>query len=268
MLPEAEPLAHRTLRLLSASWRAHLQNPLAVALVIGASLALFLVGELSGRTDRGAADFSKLFAPPPLGSYSVVGAAQRNLFLLVGLIVARSMLVMGVLALLLAIPVGAKKLFRVVGVEAVGVLSLIVVVFLANLYFVQKAAALEDAGRIPIAVLLLLMEPFVVQLLTVLLAPLVCQAARGSRLRPVLTDGSIWIFSMFSTWLWMFGYRNIDAVATAPGSEIGGFALACATLVVQSILLAAIALRTIELDQGAPIVKRKSSVGASARALR
>lgn len=175
---------------------------------------------------------------------------------------------MGVLGLLLRVRIGAKTLLRVVGVEIVATLTLIIVVMLANLYFVMKASALEGEGRLPTAMLLLLLEPVLVQMLTLLLAPLVCQAVAGNRFRPLLSDGSIWIFSTVSTWLWMFGYRYIGEIATAPGSEIGGFAMACAFLVLQSVLLAAIAMRTMERDQSAVILKRSSSVGASASALR
>lgn len=236
-----------------------------VALVVIGCLALFALDALTGRRDPGAGDLSRLFAPPPLDLYAGVRVADGSRVLLVLMIPIRAAFLITVLTLLLKAKPNLRSVLKVTMLQVAALLSFGLAVVAGNLYFVQKAAAIEDPGRWPLALGLLILPPFLILISSVVLAPLVGQAVTGLRLRLQLRNGPVWILAILSTWIWLFGYRRIDAVAA--GGAVIGYALAFGVLVLQSVLLGGIAIRATEADQ-AESVNTSSSTSAPANARR
>lgn len=266
MPPERERLVRRTLRLFGTSWRAHLDHPLVVAIVIGGCVLLHTLDELTGRRDPGAGDLSRLFAPPPLDLYSGVRVADGSPWMLAAMIPARAAFLLAVLTMILGVRPNAVAFLKVTGLKLAELLSFAVVVVTGNLYFAEKAAAIEDPSRSLAPLFLIMAQPVLFVVFTAILAPLVCQSAGRVRMRLVVSNRALWIFAAVSVWMWLFGKGRIDAIAAVPGGEVLGYGLAFGVLILQSVILGAIAFSAIEASQAADKVKFRSSAGALVRA--
>lgn len=263
-----EKFLRRTFRLLRESWRAHIQRPAALILLLAGCIALFIFDAATGHREPTAGDLSKLFAPAPLDAFTGVRVADGSRWRLAMVIPFRALFVVGVLALLMRRRWTRSAFSKVVAVELAATLSFAIPVVLGYLYFLEKASAIENPARWPGALALLAAEPLLFLLLTATFAPLACAAAVGEKMKLRLNDGAIWVLALISTWLWLFGYQRIDAIARAPGGDTTAYGIAFAALVLQSVIVSAISIRTIELSQDISSRKTNSSLAAEASAVR
>lgn len=245
----AEPNPQRVGAALRASFRMHLDRPLAVAVAVGAAISIFLVDHLTPGT-LGAGQLGRLFAPPPLDSFADLQAAKGALLLAPFLIVARSAVLTGVLSILFQARPAFSRFVKVVAIEVAGAASLALIGLTGLFYLSAKSAAASVPGAGAIALFLIVLTPALHAAAVALFSPMACRAALGQTVRPCLADAPIWLFAVVSTWLWMFGSRRVEALASAEGGSAIGFALALCMVVAQSVVLAAIALRARETSPG------------------
>lgn len=218
-----------------ASWSLHLQRPWIPALAIFGSLIQLLLASYFGGAVLDPGSLARSFAAPPLDVYSVLRIAGESRLIVPALFVLR----IGVVTGLVTAIVGRRLRFlNLLKVGALGLGSLLTAglpIVLGLAYLTYKTRAVEAGQLTLVQPILLLGQAILLLLLVRFLSPMVCRAATGMSVRPVLTDGRLWIYSAVSGWLWMFTWQRATV-----------FALGFVIVFAQSVLLGAIAIRSTQ----------------------
>jgi hypothetical protein len=234
----------QTLGLVRDSFSRFIEIPWLLAVVVGSSVALFLLESTIG-SDPGPRELSRLFAPAPLDAYADLGVVNRIWWLLAITLSLRALVVTAVVAGLTRRALSVRGIGRVAALNAASALSIGGFLLFGIVFFGLKSAAAENPTHAAAALVTLALQLALYLFLVSLFAPMVCRAASGLRIKPVLRDGVIWIIAAAACWLWLFGSSRVEAVSASAGDSIG-YLFALGMLSLQAVLLGAIAIRSTE----------------------
>lgn len=212
---------------LRASWRRHVETPSLPLLVIAACVVQLLIGHYLGGAELSPGNLSRLFAPAPLDTFSDLRIAGQNRILIPLLLVTRAALATAFVVLVAGHRFRFIRLIKVAALNLVSVATLALAITLGIAY-----VALQSTSG---GIALLLAQPILLLLLTRVLSPVVCRVAAGLPARPLLADARLWFYAAVSVWLWMFTWEKATV-----------YPLSFMMVIVQSVLLGAIALRSTQ----------------------
>lgn len=213
---------------LRASWRRHVELLWLPAFVLAGSVAQFLTAHYLGGADLTPQNLARLFAPPPLDTFSDLRIAGQSRQLIPLLVATRTVLVTVFVALLTGRRFRLVNLMKVAGLNVLSLATLGLSILLGLAYLAHQSS--------PGQLALLISQPLLMILTTRVLAPMICRAAAGLSVRPLLADGRMWLYAFVSVWLWMFTWEKASI-----------YALSFVIVIAQSVLLGAIALRSSQV---------------------
>jgi hypothetical protein len=222
-----------------------IDSPWILAIVVADSVGLFLLDSAIGGGDPGPRELARLFAPAPLDSYADLRVVNRIWWLLAITLPVRAFVVTAFVAGLTKRAISVQGIGKVAVLNVVSSLSMGAFLLFGIVFLSLKSAAAENPTQSAAALVTLALQLALYLLLVSLFAPMVCRAATGMRIRPLLRDGAIWIIAAAACWLWLFGTSRVEAVSASAGDAIG-YVFALGMLFVQAILLGAIAIRSTE----------------------
>jgi hypothetical protein len=227
---------------LQASWSAHIDRPAIPALsVLGSCLLFYVIGSVAGDNARPEI-LARLFALPPLDSYGDLSLVGDRSWLLIGTLAARAAIVTTVVVLVAGNSLHLRNVGKVALINIGATLSIFIFIALGWIYVAQKSNAVLSGDASPMLPALLLLQIFGYVAVCAVFAPMICKAAAAGKVRVSLLDPAIWLLSAASVWIWFFAAKRIEAIA-ASGPAVA-FALALFLILIQSLLVGTMAIRT------------------------
>ena len=245
----APPKAFPAIR---ASWRAHLDSPWIPALALLSCAAIALLADVLGGAKLTPQNLARLSGLSPLDAYGVVAISAHQKLLIPLLIAVKAELTTAAVAGFARSRLALKSIAKVALLYAGAAISIYLLAFVGVMYANEKSKALLLGRATPALPSLLVLEIVGYVLLTVTFSTLVVRAALSERLRPKMSLLSIWGAAAVSSWLWL-----VVSKSSALAGDPLGYAFAFGLILVQSVLLGAVAFRAGELPQLTLVPKSK-----------